>query len=87
MAKRFICKEEKIANWRRRRLIEETSKLNPKEEQAVAEEGISAGNEVWDEYQIAKASLGKNWPDKDIVHRKIGQKDRYDRPGRIRGDN
>ncbi len=42
--------EEKMANWRRRRLIEETSKLNPREERAIAEEGISAGNEVWDEY-------------------------------------
>lgn len=42
--------EEKMANWRRRRLIEETSKLNPKEERALAEEDISAGNEVWDEY-------------------------------------
>lgn len=42
--------EEKMANWRRRRLIEETSKLNPKEEHTIAEEGISAVNEVWDEY-------------------------------------
>ncbi len=42
--------KEKITNWRRRRLREEVSKLNPKEEQAMAEEAISAGNEIWDEY-------------------------------------
>ena len=42
--------EKRMANWRRKRLIEEVSKLNPKEERTIAEEGISAGNEVWDEY-------------------------------------
>lgn len=42
--------KEKITNWRRKRLIEEVSKLNPKEEQAMAEEAISSGNEIWDEY-------------------------------------
>lgn len=39
----------KITNWRRKRLVEEVSKLNPKEEQAMAEEAISSGNETWDE--------------------------------------
>lgn len=42
--------EEKATDWRRRRLIEESSKLNPRKERATAEEGISAVNEVWDEY-------------------------------------
>ena len=32
--------EETMANWRRRRLIEETSKLNLKKERALAEEVI-----------------------------------------------
>jgi len=39
---------EKITNWRWKRLIEEVSKLNPKEEQAMAEETIFSGNEIWD---------------------------------------
>jgi len=38
--------KEKITNWRRKRLIEEVSKLNSKEEQAMAEEGIFPGNEI-----------------------------------------
>ncbi len=38
--------KEKITNWRRKRLIEEVSKLNPKEEQAMAEEAIFPGNEI-----------------------------------------
>ncbi len=42
--------EEKAADWRRRRLIEEVSKLNSKEERTIADEGISAVNEIWDEY-------------------------------------
>lgn len=42
--------EDKIKNWRRRRLIEEVSKLDPDEERSFAEESLSAGNEVWEEY-------------------------------------
>jgi len=38
--------KEKITNWRRKRLIEEVSKLNSKEEQAMAEEAIFPGNEI-----------------------------------------
>lgn len=38
--------KEKITNWRRKRLIEEVSKLNPKEDQAMAEEAIFPGNEI-----------------------------------------
>ncbi|UCD84591.1 MAG: CopG family transcriptional regulator [Deltaproteobacteria bacterium] len=39
----------KITDWRRKRLVEEVSKLNPKEEQALAEEALFSGNEIWDE--------------------------------------
>lgn len=42
--------KEKITNWRRKRLIEEVSKLNSKEEQAMTEEAIFPGNKIWDEY-------------------------------------
>ena len=38
--------KEKITNWRRKRIIEEVSKLNPKEEQAMAEEAIFPGSEI-----------------------------------------
>jgi len=38
--------KEKITSWRRKRLIERVSKLNPKEDQAMAEEAIFPGNEI-----------------------------------------
>ena len=42
--------KEKMSNWKRKRLMTELSKLNPKEEQSIADEDISAGNEIWDKY-------------------------------------
>jgi len=42
--------KERIARWRKTRLIEETVKLGPKEERALAEESLAAENEVWPEY-------------------------------------
>jgi Arc/MetJ-type ribon-helix-helix transcriptional regulator len=42
--------KERIARWRKTRLIEEAVKLDPKEERALAEESLAAENEVWPEY-------------------------------------
>ncbi len=42
--------EEKLQDRKRRRLIEEVSKLDPKEERGLAEEFIHMGDEEWDEY-------------------------------------
>lgn len=42
--------KERMARWRKTRLIEETAKLNPKEEKALAEESLAAENEAWPEY-------------------------------------
>ena len=41
---------EKLERARRRRLAEEASKLDPKEERALAEEGFAAGAEIWPAY-------------------------------------
>lgn len=41
---------EKLDRVHRRRLIEEVMKLDPKEEQALAEEGFAAGAETWPAY-------------------------------------
>jgi len=41
---------EKLERARRRRLAEEASKLDPKEERALAEEGFAAGSEIWPAY-------------------------------------
>ncbi len=42
--------KERMARWRKTRLIEETAKLNPEEEKALAEESVAAENEGWPEY-------------------------------------
>jgi hypothetical protein len=41
---------EKLERARRRRLAEEATKLDPKEERALAEEGFAAGSETWPAY-------------------------------------
>ncbi len=41
---------EKLARLRRTRLTRECAKLDPQEERAWAEEGLSAGLELWPEY-------------------------------------
>ncbi len=38
---------EKLERGRRRRLPEEATKLDPKEERALAEEGFAAESEIW----------------------------------------
>jgi len=42
--------DEKMKRWRRRRLIEEASKLDPGEERAYAEEALHAEAELCEEY-------------------------------------
>ncbi len=42
--------EEKLQKLERTRLARECTKLDPKEEQALAEEGMSAELEQWPEY-------------------------------------
>ncbi len=42
--------EEKLKERKRKRLIEEVSKLNPKEERELADEFLHLDNEEWDEY-------------------------------------
>ncbi|MBI3610361.1 MAG: ribbon-helix-helix protein, CopG family [Nitrospirae bacterium] len=42
--------KERMARWRKTRLIEEAAKLDPKEEKALAEESLAAENEAWPEY-------------------------------------
>lgn len=42
--------EEKIKRMDRRRFVEECSKLDPVEEQALAEEGLERDLEEWPEY-------------------------------------
>lgn len=39
-----------IKNWRRKRLLEEVSKLDPKKERGLAEESLHAENEEWEKY-------------------------------------
>lgn len=41
---------EKLERARRRRLAEEASKLDPKEERALAEEGFAAESAAWPAY-------------------------------------
>jgi metal-responsive CopG/Arc/MetJ family transcriptional regulator len=41
---------EKLERLRRTRLAAESAKLNPQEEKALAEEGLSADAESWPEY-------------------------------------
>jgi len=41
---------EKLDRARRRRLAEEAAKLDPKEEQALAEEGFAVESETWPAY-------------------------------------
>lgn len=41
---------EKLERARRRRLADEATKLDPKEERALAEEGFAAGSETWPAY-------------------------------------
>ncbi len=41
---------EKLEHHRRRRLLTEARKLNPKEERALAEEGILGEDTAWPEY-------------------------------------
>lgn len=41
---------EKLERARRRRLVEEVAKLDPKEERRLAEEGFAAGSEAWPAY-------------------------------------
>lgn len=42
--------KERMARWRKTRLIEEAAKLDPVEEKALAEESVAAENEGWPEY-------------------------------------
>ncbi len=42
--------EEKLTRMNRSRLARECAKLDPKQEQALAEEGFSAGRDEWPEY-------------------------------------
>lgn len=42
--------KERMARWRKTRLMEEAAKLNPKEEKALAEESLAVENEAWPEY-------------------------------------
>ena len=42
--------KEKIARMRKRRLAHECAKLNPKEEKALAEEGLKEDLQRWPEY-------------------------------------
>ncbi len=41
---------EKLERSRRRRLVDEAAKLDPKEERELAEEGFAAGSETWPAY-------------------------------------
>ncbi len=41
---------EKLERARRKRLAEEVTKLNPKEERALAEEGLAFESEAWPGY-------------------------------------
>jgi metal-responsive CopG/Arc/MetJ family transcriptional regulator len=45
-----VAVREKVQRLSRRRMAEEAAKLDPKEEQAWAEEGFAAGVEEWPEY-------------------------------------
>jgi len=42
--------EEKLLRMKKTRLAQESAKLDPKEEQKMAEEGFSAEQEEWPEY-------------------------------------
>ena len=42
--------EDKLARLRRTRLAKECAKLDPREEQAIAEEGLAWETETWPEY-------------------------------------
>jgi len=42
--------EDKLANLRKTRLAEECAKLDPSDEQALAEEAVSEGMSQWPEY-------------------------------------
>lgn len=42
--------EDKLANLRKTRLAEECAKLDPSDEQALAEESVSEGMSQWPEY-------------------------------------
>ena len=42
--------KDRLARWRKTRLIEEVAKLNPQEEKILAEQSLSAENEKWAEY-------------------------------------
>lgn len=41
---------DKLERVRRKRLVEEAAKLSPKEERALAEEGLATGSEPWPAY-------------------------------------
>ncbi|MBI4824221.1 MAG: ribbon-helix-helix protein, CopG family [Nitrospirae bacterium] len=40
----------RLMDWRRKRLFEEVSKLDPKEEQDIAEESLHMEDEEWEKY-------------------------------------
>lgn len=42
--------DEKLSRLRRRRLAHESAKLNPAEEQALAEEGLALEQDLWPAY-------------------------------------
>jgi len=42
--------KERMVRWRKTRLLEEATKLNPREEKALAEEGLLTENEAWPAY-------------------------------------
>ena len=41
---------EKLARLERSRLAEESAKLNPEDERALAEEGLDGDSDTWPEY-------------------------------------
>ena len=45
-----IAVAEKLERLERGRLARECAKLNPKEEQAIAEEGLAVDRDAWPEY-------------------------------------
>jgi metal-responsive CopG/Arc/MetJ family transcriptional regulator len=45
-----IALAEKLERLEQGRLARECAKLNPKEEQSIADEGLAVDNDVWPEY-------------------------------------
>jgi metal-responsive CopG/Arc/MetJ family transcriptional regulator len=45
-----VALEEQVVRWERGRLARECAKLDPKEEQSMAEEGLAGDTAQWPEY-------------------------------------